>query len=121
MPVSITKLFENNRVIVSDFILPAGCEKVICKHPYNSIRWQVGEAIHQRDKNKPIKIPDKDVTFIEKGTEFQLKNVSSVEESRHILFELKEEPKHTEEEIAKILARALYPTNVGTTLLFENR
>lgn len=120
MSISITKLFENNRVIVSDIILSPGCQKVVFNHPYNSIRWQVGEAFHQKDKNKPVNIPDKDVSFIEKGTKFQLTNLST-DESRHILFELKQEPKHTEEEVAEILARAVYPTNVGTTLLFENR
>lgn len=121
MSLSVTKLFENDRVIVSDIVLPAGGERILFQHPYNSIRWQVGEAVHQKNENKPAKIPDKDVLFIEKGTKFQLLNVSPVKESRHILFELKKEPKHTEKEVVEILARAVYPTNVGTSLLFENR
>ena len=117
--MSITKLFENERVIVSNFILASG-EKVFCKHSYNSIRWQVGEALHQRDENEINEIPDKHVSFIKSGTEFHLTNKSS-DESRHILFEIKQEPKHTEEEVANILARAIYPTDVGTKLLLENR
>uniref|UniRef100_A0A7M5XG82 Uncharacterized protein n=1 Tax=Clytia hemisphaerica TaxID=252671 RepID=A0A7M5XG82_9CNID len=41
--------------------------------------------------------------------------------SRQILFDIIHEPKYTEEEVKDLLSKAIYPPNVGTELLFENR
>ena len=116
MPATI--LFENDRVRVSNFILPSG-DKVFCKHTSNTIRWQVGTALHQINDDEPEESVDKAVHFVEAGTEFFLANRCSIN-SRQIIFELKNLPKHTEAEVSDLLSRAIYPTNVGTTLLFEN-
>ena len=117
MPTTI--LFENERLRVSNFILPSG-DKISCVHPYNTIRWQVGTALHQKNDDDPEESGDKAVVFINAGATFYLANRCSVN-SRQIHFELKQEPKHTEAEVADLLSRAIYPTNVGTELLFENR
>ena len=114
----ITLLFENERVRVSNFILPSG-DKVLCNHQYNTIRWQVGTALHQMNDGQPEESVDKAVTFITAGTSFHLANRCSIN-SRQILFELKQPPKHTETEVTDLLSRAIYPTNVGTELLLEN-
>ena len=111
-------LFENERVRVSNFVLESG-DKVLCDHQYNTIRWQVGTALHQRDDDDPEESVDKSVLFINSGTKFYLANRCSIN-SRQILFELKQPPKHTEAEVASLLSRAIYPTNVGTKLLLEN-
>ena len=116
--MSTTLLFENDRVRVSNFILTSG-EKVLCEHQYNTIRWQVGTALLQQDDNQPADSVDKEVRFVTAGTTFQLANRSS-SNSRQILFELKQPPKHTEEEVDDLFSRAIYPTNVGTQLLLEN-
>ena len=113
-----TLLFENDRVRVSNFILPSG-DKVFCKHTCNTIRWQVGTALHQLNDDEPEESVDKAVHFVEAGTDFLLANRCSIN-SRQIIFELKNPPKHTEAEVADLLSRAIYPTNVGTKLLFEN-
>ena len=114
-----TLLFENDRVRVSNFILPSG-EKVLCEHQYNTIRWQVGTALMQQNDNQPEEFVDKTVRFISAGTDFHLANRCSIN-CRQILFELKQPPKHTEEEVKDLLSRAIYPTNVGTQLLLENK
>ena len=113
-----TLLFENERVRVSNFILPSG-DKVLCKHPYNTIRWQVETALHQKNDEEPEESIDKEVSFIKAGTTFHLANRCSIN-SRQITFELKQPPKYTEPQVADLLSRAIYPTNVGTKLLFEN-
>ena len=113
-----TLLFENDRVRVSNFILPSG-DKVFCKHTCNTIRWQVGTALHQMNDDEPEESVDKAVHFVEAGTDFLLANRCSIN-SRQIIFELKNPPKHTEAEVADLLSRAIYPTKVGTQLLFEN-
>ena len=117
--MSNTCLFENERVRVSNFILPSG-DKVLCEHQYNTVRWQVGTALHQTNDDDPQEAYDKAVTFVDAGTTFHLANRCSID-SRQIIFEIKQPPKYTEEEVSNMLARAIYPTNVGTELLFENR
>ena len=117
--MATTLLFENERVRVSNFILQSG-DKVLCDHQYNTIRWQVGTALHQKNDDDPEESVDKSVTFINAGTKFDLANRCSID-SRQIVFELKKEPKHTEEEVANLLSKAIYPTNVGTKLLLENK
>ena len=77
-------------------------------------------ALHQRNDDDPEESADKSVTFVNAGTKFHLANRCSIN-SRQIMFELKQEPKHTEEEVANLLSKAIYPTNVGTKLLLENR
>ena len=117
--MSNTFLFENERVRVSNFILPSG-HKVLCEHPFNTIRWQVGTALHQKDNEDPKESYDKEVHFVDAGTTFHLANRCSID-SRQIIFEIKQPPKYTETEVSELLSRAMYPTNVGTKLLFENR
>ena len=115
----ITLLFENERVRVSNFVLPSG-DKILCDHLYNTIRWQVGTALHQKNNEDPEESYDKAVTFVTAGTKFHLANRCSID-SRQIIFEIKQPPKYTEAEVTDMLARAIYPTNVGTELLFENK
>ena len=117
--MSSTFLFENERVRVSNFILPSG-HKVLCEHQFNTVRWQVGTALHQKDNEDPQESYDKEVHFVDAGTTFHLANRCSID-SRQIIFEIKQPPKYTETEVSELLARAIYPTNVGTKLLFENR
>ena len=84
--MSSTCLFENERVRVSNFILPSG-DKVLCEHQYNTVRWQVGTALHQKDDEDPLESYDKEVTFIDAGNSFYLANRCSID-SRQILFEI---------------------------------
>ena len=75
--------------------------------------------MHQKNDDDPEEMADKAVSFINSGTSFYLANRCSIN-SRQIIFELKQPPRHTEEEVADLLSRAIYPTNVGTQLLFQN-
>ena len=69
--MSSTFLFENERVRVSNFILPSG-HKVLCEHQFNTVRWQVGTALHQTNDEDPQEAYDKAVTFVDAGTTFLL-------------------------------------------------
>lgn len=113
-----TLLFANERVRVSNFILPSG-ETARCAHAGPTVRWQVGGALHERDGAAPVAARDKDVSFEPAGSSFELSNRCS-SNSRQIIFELLQPPKHTEAEVADLLARAIHPTDVGTSLLLEN-
>jgi hypothetical protein len=65
------------------------------------------------------------VTFEEAGTRCEIVNLGGALDdsvSRQIWFEIKQQqPRRSEHETQELLARAIYTTNVGTELLFENR
>lgn len=67
-------------------------------------------------------IPDKTVVFDNPQTVCEIENGGdSDSEFRQIWFEIKQEPRRNEEETRKLLESAIYSTDVGTELLFENR
>lgn len=116
MPTRV--LFENHRVRVSNFVLPSG-ETARCEHGVPTVRWQVGKALHQIDGGAPTAAEDKDVSWCAAGTSFDLSNRCSIN-SRQVLFELLGPPRYTEAEVNDLLGRAVYSTDVGTSLLLEN-
>ena len=66
-------------------------------------------------------IADKHVTWAEAGEVVEVQNAATDgRESRSVLFEIKQPPRHTEAQVRALLDAALHPTDVGTALLFEN-
>ena len=119
-------LFENERIRVSDFRLSPGARGGTGSHPYPTIRWQVGDGCHilehnGADSSIPAVVDDKSVLWIDAGDPFQCFNSHSSAEYRQICWEIKQPPRHTEDEVRAMLDGAIYSTEVGTTLLFENR
>jgi hypothetical protein len=106
-------LFDNHRVRVSELILAPG-EKIAATLTFPTVRWQVDDAM---DKAGPVK--DKQVIFGEAGWACKLQNIG-VTQFRQIWFELKKEPRRSEERTREIISKAIYSTDVGTKLLFEN-
>ena len=111
-------LFENHRVCVSDIRLQKGeAYSRVMKFP--TVRWQVDEGI-----DKSIgRVADKQVFFQDPDTSCDLCNAAVGDDSvfRQVWFELKQPPRRSEEQTKEILKRAIYTTDVGTELLFENR
>ena len=111
-------LFENHRVCVSDIRLQKGeAYSRVMKFP--TVRWQVDEGI-----DKSIgRVADKQVFFQDPDTSCDLCNAAVDDDSvfRQVWFELKQPPRRSEEQTKEILKRAIYTTDVGTELLFENR
>lgn len=112
-------LFENDRVRVSDLRLSPG-DSIQTTLSFPTVRWQVDEGWHQGPNGQRIKVDDKKVLFEEAGAECSIENVGDIL-YRQVWFEIKKEPLRTEEQVQKILNNAVYSTNVGTTLLLENR
>ena len=112
-------LYDNDRVRVSDMRLEPGAS-LIADHAYATVRWQVEDGIHALNGAEPCRVADKEVFFVEQGETWSLRNTGDAE-YRQILFELKQPPRRSEEEVSALLASAIYSTDVGTELLFENR
>lgn len=112
-------LFENDRVRVRDLQLSPG-DSIQTTLPFPTVRWQVNEGWHQEQNGQQVKVEDKKVVFDEAGAECTIVNVGDVA-YRQVWFEIKKEPRRTEEEVQKILDSAVYTTDVGTTLLLNNR
>ena len=112
-------LFENARVRISDHRLPAKATTTF-EHTFPSVRWQVDPGVHSLGNGPPTPVADKAVTFMEAGMTWVCRNEGDAE-SRQVVFEIKQPPRHTEEEVAALLAGAKFLTDVGTELLFENR
>lgn len=116
------QLFENSRVRVSDFRLLPGAS-VIHHSIFPTLRWQVDAGTHNLqvdcEAETSGEVPDKQVFFVPEACTWRLCNIGE-SVYRQILFEIKQPPKHTEAEIRALLDSALYSTDVGTTLLFEN-
>jgi hypothetical protein len=108
-------LFDNDRVRVSDLRLSPGAS-FSTTFTYPTVRWQVDEG---SDKTGPV--ADKAVFFEEPNATCELCNAASDSIFRQVWFELKQQPSRSEEETNEILSRAIYSTDVGTKLLFENR
>lgn len=118
-PEFAAPLFENARIRISDHRLPAKATTTF-EHTFPSVRWQVDPGVHSLGNGPPTVVADKAVIFMEAGTTWMCRNEGDAE-SRQIVFEIKQPPRHTEEEVAALLARAKFSTDVGTELLFENR
>lgn len=112
-------MFENDRVRVRDLQLSPG-DSIQTTLPFPTVRWQVNEGWHQEQNGQQVKVEDKKVVFDEAGAECTIVNVGDVA-YRQVWFEIKKEPRRTEEEVQKILDSAVYTTDVGTTLLLNNR
>lgn len=81
---------------------------------------------------RTVHIPDKTVFFDEAGTRCEIQNGATAETAvasdsppaggfRQIWFEIKQEPTRSEVATQRVLSNAIYPTDVGTDLLLENR
>ncbi|KAG7342037.1 hypothetical protein IV203_007129 [Nitzschia inconspicua] len=127
-------LFDNNRVRVSDLRLNEG-ESIRHTMEYPTIRWQVDDGIQLVKANGEAQendhsstsselstqlIPDKTVVFEDVETICDISN-GGRSVFRQIWFEIKQEPRRNEAETRRILNSAIYSTDVGTQLLFENR
>jgi hypothetical protein len=132
-------LFENHRVRVSDLRLTMGesIQKIL---EFPTIRWQVDQGIQlkqqeqvntedtcdttaattQQEQEYEI-VPDKGVIFDEPRTICNIQNGGKDSTFRQIWFEIKQTPRRSEEETQRILSNAIYSTDVGTELLFENK
>lgn len=124
-------LFENHRVKVWDFSLaPQRSETIF--HKYPTIRWQVNEGRHQlqvdggdggdsaSSDTVVSKVADRHVFYVSPATTWAVTNAGS-DDYRQIVFELlSETPKYPESKVQELLKSAIYSTNVGTELLFEN-
>ena len=113
-------LFENERVQVCDLRLQPGEEHVV-EHRWPTVRWQVEPGKHRLNGGESCEVKDKEVFFVEAGDSWHIVNDDKESEYRQITFALKQPPRRTEEETREILDNALYRTDVGTELLFENR
>lgn len=112
-------LFENERVRVSDVRLPVG-ESIHTTIAFPTVRWQVDDGWHKGPDGQPVKVDDKHVIFEEPGAACDIENVGQGT-YRQVWFEIKKEPLRTEVEVKRALSEAIYTTDVGTKLLFENR
>jgi hypothetical protein len=131
-------LFENDRVRVGDLRLKQG-ESIRHTLEYPTVRWQVDEGIQlvqeeeeYDDDNNNLStitsqgsftkiIRDKTVIFEDSDTLCHIVNGGS-DVFRQVWFEIKQEPKNrSEDETRKLLDNAIYTTDVGTELLFENK
>lgn len=127
-------LFENNRVRVSDLRLTKN-ESIRQTLEYPTVRWQVDDGIQlllsnaistdntASDESKSTSkkvVPDKTVIFDDPKTLLEIENAGD-SVFRQLWFELKKEPRRSESETRKILDEAIYTTDVGTDLIFENR
>lgn len=108
-------LFDNDRVRISDLRLPPGAS-FSTTFIFPTVRWQVDEGL---DKTGPI--ADKEVFFEEPTAKRELHNASADTMFRQVWFELKQPPRRSEEKTKELLSSALYSTEVGTKLLFENK
>ena len=122
-------LFSNKRVKVSDFrLLPGQCAEI--KHAYPTIRWQVAydgtaehhlEVTHMTVEISDDIVADRSVFYVDPNTSWKITNTSSKFEYRQIVFEiLSTEPKYSDEKVKELFDKALYSSNVGTDLVFEN-
>jgi hypothetical protein len=114
-----TVLFENDRIRISDFRLAPGESGGLAEHLHPTIRWQVGNGMHQRGNEAPSSVADKHIFWVDAGSAFVCTNCGE-SEYRQICWELKQAPKRDEAEVRRLLDSALYSTDVGTELLFEN-
>jgi len=110
-------LFENERVRVSDFRLAPEASGE-ADHVFPTVRWQVGVGSHDLGSGLEL-VQDRQVFFVEAGQRWQLRNAGP-DVYRQVLFEIKQPPKYTAEQVKERLARARYSTDVGTALLFDN-
>ena len=113
-------LFENDRVLVADLRLRPGEEATI-EHQWPTVRWQVDPGRHRLNGGASCEVKDKEVFFVEAGDSWHVVNDDQHSEYRQVTFALKQPPRRTEEQTREILTNALYSTDVGTELLFENR
>ena len=103
---------------VSDFRLPPLATAVML-HTFPTVRWQVGDGAHHLRGADVKKVKDRQVFWAEPGTTWEVENRGS-DTYRQMLFEIKQPPKYTEEEVRRRLQSAVFSTDVGTELLFEN-
>jgi len=116
-----TVLFENDRIRVSDFRLPPGASGGLAEHTFPTVRWQVGAGLHQlNEASGSSPVEDKHVFWMEVGDPFVCTNLHTGDEYRQVCWEFKQPPKRTEAAVRDLLRGALYSTDVGTTMLFEN-
>lgn len=127
-------LFENNRVRVSDLRLTKN-ESIRQTLEYPTVRWQVDDGIQlllsntisadntasddSKSTSKEV-VPDKTVIFDDPKTLLEIENAGD-SVFRQVWFEIKKEPRRSESETRMILDEAIYTTDVGTDLIFENR
>jgi len=120
-------LFENRRIRISDFRLPPGETGGHAHHTLPTLRWQVGEGLHflhdadGRCKDAaPAHVADKHTFWVAPGETFRCTNAHCSSVYRQICWEFKQRPQRTEAEVLRLLASAVFSTDVGTSLLFEN-
>ena len=126
MPIATIKmLFENERIRIIDFRLPPGASGGLAEHDYPTVRWQVGDGLHQRigldgQVAEVAEVADKQVFWIDRGEPWLCVNAHCTREFRQVCWAFKQRPRRTEAQVRSLLDSAIYSTDVGTSLLFEN-
>jgi hypothetical protein len=99
----------------------------ICRCNVSTIRWQVEDGLHMlqsdgADGQQPTTTDAKDrsVLWFNPGEPFRCRNAHASSQYRQICWEIKQPPKYTEDRVRALLDAAIYSTDVGTELLFEN-
>lgn len=118
-------LFENERLQVWDFRLPPQ-KSVSIRHDTPTIRWQVDQGSHclevnnNADDKKQEDVADRKVFHVTKGTHWQLTNTGDSVYRQSVFCLKSDTPKYSEEQVRELFLQAIYSTDVGTALLFEN-
>jgi len=126
MLAATTKLlFENARMRIVDFRLAPGVRGGLAKHEFPTLRWQVGDCLHQRlrpgsGEEDAVAVCDKEVFWCERGSPYECVNAHPTDEYRQICWSFKQPPKRDNAQVRELLDSAIYSTDVGTTLAFEN-
>ena len=107
-------LLENEWLRVLDSRLPKHAKQAIVRCVVPTVQWQVLSALEPTPR-PTFCTPGETLSFAHGG------RGNADQERRDIIFEILQEPKLTEAEVRARLAAPMYSTDIGSTLLFENR
>lgn len=103
-----TLLHENTRLRILDVRTQPGCT-ASARHSLPTVRWQVLDA------SAPTPLP----AFCPAGTEVSITNRGELER-RDMVFELLQEPRHSEDKVRQLVAASSWPTAPGQVMMLEN-
>ena len=103
-----TLLHENPRLRILDVRTQPGCT-ASARHSLPTVRWQVLDA------SAPTPLP----AFCPAGTEVSITNRGELER-RDMVFELLQEPRHSEAKVRQLVAASSWPTAPGQVMMLEN-
>ena len=103
-----TLLHDNPRLRILDVRIQPGCT-ASARHSLPTVRWQVLDA------SAPTPPP----AFCPAGTEVSITNRGQLER-RDMVFELLQEPRHSEAKVRQLVAASSWPTAPGQVMMLEN-